>query len=357
LIRSKLATLPKWAALSAASAFMAWLFELISLPAALFLGPMIAAIGFGVAGAKMRVARPPYFLSLGIVGCMVAGMIDPGIAGVFARDWFLFLAVIASIVAATSAVGWWMTRAKILPGTTAIWGTSAGAGLPMIVMAESHGGDARLVAFMHYLRVLVVAAVSSVIARFWLGSSAVPPHAVDWFPAISLVPFAETMSLAVVVGYIGHRMRLPAGPFLLPLIVGIILRSMGLLHIELPPWLLAVNFAVLGWSFGLTFDRQILMHALRVLPQILLSIALLIGSCALLGVALAYAADVDMLTAYLATSPGSYDSMAIIAASSRVDVSFVMAMQTVRLFILLFIGPHLAKVVAQLAERPSKPAA
>ena len=41
------------------------------------------------------------------------------------------------------------------------------------------------------------------------------------------------------------------------------------------------------------------------------------------------AIGVDPLTAYLATSPGGSDSMAIIAASTNVDVSFVMAMQTV----------------------------
>ena len=42
-------------------------------------------------------------------------------------------------------------------------------------------------------------------------------------------------------------------------------------------------------------------------------------------------AGVDPLTAYLATSPGGSDSIAIIAASTNVDVSFVMAMQTVRM--------------------------
>ena len=43
------------------------------------------------------------------------------------------------------------------------------------------------------------------------------------------------------------------------------------------------------------------------------------------------ARGVDPLTAYLATSPGGSDSIAIIAASTNVDVSFVMAMQTFRM--------------------------
>ena len=57
-------------------------------------------------------------------------------------------------------------------------------------------------------------------------------------------------------------------------------------------------------------------------------------------------AGIDPLTAYLATSPGGVDSAAIIAASSKVDMSFVMAMQSVRLLIVIFIGPALSRWIA-----------
>ncbi len=55
-------------------------------------------------------------------------------------------------------------------------------------------------------------------------------------------------------------------------------------------------------------------------------------------------AGIDPLTAYLATSPGGADSVAIIAASSgQVDLSFVMAMQTARLVVVLALGPFIAR--------------
>ena len=54
------------------------------------------------------------------------------------------------------------------------------------------------------------------------------------------------------------------------------------------------------------------------------------------------------LTAYLATSPGGADSVAIIAASSsHVDVPFVMAMQMARFILVLLVGPALARAVAR----------
>ena len=95
---------------------------------------------------------------------------------------------------------------------------------------------------------------------------------------------------------------------------------MGLLVVTLPPWLLAGVYTVLGWTIGLGFTRAILMHAYRALPQVALSIFILMAVCAGLAFVLVRGAGIDPLTAYLATSPGGMDTVAIIAASSNVDV-------------------------------------
>ena len=148
-------------------------------------------------------------------------------------------------------------------------------------------------------------------------------------------------------GAIGVGLRIPAGALLLPMIVGAVLEAMGLVTIILPPWLLALSYAFLGWSIGLGFTREILGHASRALPQVLLAIFAMIGVCGLLAVLLVYAAGIDPLTAYLATSPGGMDAVAIIAASSNVDIAFVMALQTLRFIIVLITGPPLARFIAQ----------
>ena len=56
----------------------------------------------------------------------------------------------------------------VVPGTTGVWGSSPGAASAMVVMADAFGADARLVAFMQYLRVVCVVVVASLIARFWV---------------------------------------------------------------------------------------------------------------------------------------------------------------------------------------------
>src|SRR6185369_5192645 len=102
----------------------------------------------------------------------------------FLKDWPLFLSVVVAIIAMSTGLGWLMTRMQVLPGTTAVWGTAPGGASVMMVMSASFGADPRLVAFMQYLRVVLVAAVASLVARFWLGlPGAVVPDP-PWFPAV-----------------------------------------------------------------------------------------------------------------------------------------------------------------------------
>jgi membrane AbrB-like protein len=92
----------------------------------------------------------------------------------------------------------------------------------------------------------------------------------------------------------------------------------------------------------------ILRHAARALPQIVASILILIAMCGGLAWLISRTLGIDPLTAYLATSPGGMDSIAIIAAASHdVDISFVMALQTVRFLIVLLLGPGIARLVAR----------
>ncbi len=60
----------------------------------------------------------------------------------------------------------------------------------------------------------------------------------------------------------------PAGAFLVPLVGGIVLTHLGWIVIELPTWLLAASYALVGWNVGLRFTRPLLIHAARALPRI-----------------------------------------------------------------------------------------
>jgi uncharacterized protein len=340
--------LTQWLALLVASAAIGALLEWLRVPAALLLGPMLAGIAIASAGATARVPDWGFLLAQGIIGCMIAKMAPLSIAGEMLSRWPIFVFGVLAVIAVSTCLGWWMTRMHILPGTAVLWGSSPGAATAMIVMAEAHGADARLVAFMQYLRVAVVAAGASVVARLWnLNTSHAGPHIV-WFPPVAWVSFAETLVLAVVLPLVAQKFNIRSGGFLLPLVAGLLLSHLGWLNIELPPWLLLLSYAVIGWSIGLRFTQSLLVHVARAFPRVLACMVILILLCGALAALLVFTAGVDPLTAYLATSPGGADSVAIIAASSKVDVPFVMAMQTTRLVAVIFLAPIITRYIAEL---------
>ncbi|MDB5523674.1 MAG: rane protein AbrB duplication [Rhizobium sp.] len=345
----------RWTGLLVVSAILFGILELAHLPAALLLGPMLAAIAFAATEKTVHVSNRLVSIAQAMIGCMIAKSIPLSIFGEMARDWPIFLAGVVSVIAAAVTLGWLLARFHVLPGTTAIWGAMPGGASAMVIMSESFGADMRLVAFMQYLRIVCVAIAASTISRIWVSKTGVPLPQTIWFPSIEWLPMAETAALIAGCILLTKWFRIPAGIFLLPLILGVILQNTGIVHIELPPWLLAASYALVGWTIGGRFSRDILAHAMRALPQVIGSILALIAICGGFAVILVYVADVDPLTAYLATSPGGADSVAIISASSHVDVPFVMSMQLARLLMILLTGPALARLVVKWSRLSDEP--
>lgn len=340
----------QWFVLVAGSLVLLALLELIHLSAALFLGPMFAAIAVAAYGGQLNVWRPAYLLSQGMAGCLIARGITPEILAEIVRDWPVFVSCIVSVILFSVALGGVLARLEVLPGTTAVWGSAPGAATAMTLMSEAYGGDLRLVAFMQFLRVVLVAFVASIVARLWVGQTGAPP-AIPWFGGAAPAQLAATLAIGTVGALVGVALKLPAGAMLVPLAAASVLSASGLVVITLPKWLLAISYAVLGWGIGLRFTHETVVYAARVFTKVAASILLLIVGCAGLAYLLHALTGKDALTVYLATSPGGADTVAIIAAGAHVDLPFIMAMQTGRFLLVLFFGPSLAKAVARWAVR------
>ncbi|WP_045392369.1 AbrB family transcriptional regulator [Falsirhodobacter sp. alg1] len=337
----------RWAVLLALSAVFGMLFWLAHLPAAYLLGPMIAAIVVAVAGGAVKIDKRGALVAQASVGMMMAGSIPPDIMDEISKDWLLFVLGTLSVVAAAGVLGLSITRARIFPGTTAIWGSSPGAATVMVLMSESYGADMRLVAFMQYVRVVSCAAMAMLLVRL-IG---VPE--LDTVPAVArtvpVLPSLATFGAALVCAFAAPRLRLPGGALLTALIVGLGLSFSGLLEVVLPAWFLSICFAVVGLSVGMRFTPEVVRHAASAFPRVMMSVIILIATCGVFALALVVFADVDPLTAYLATTPGGADTVAIIATSTDVDVPFVMAMQIARFLFVVLTAPALARYLSRRA--------
>lgn len=338
----------RWGWLLLVSVAFSTVLELLGLPAALLLGPMITGILFSLNGSALRIGKPGFYVAQTMIGCLVAHSLETEVISDFIARWWLYLSVTLLVLVIAAAQGWVLARRQMLPGTTAIWGTPPGAASVMVILSESNGGDPRLVAFMQYLRVLLVAGAASVVAAMTLPEAEVSVTSpAYWFPPVDWLALFETLAIAAVGGWLGLRLKIPGGALLIPLALGATLTLSGALTLELPPWLLAMSYTLLGWRIGLGFTRAVVRYAMRAFWRILFSILLLMLLCGVLALGLVVFFDIDPLTAYLATSPGGLDSVAIIAAASQVDVGLIMTFQTLRFMLVLVVSPMMARALAK----------
>ena len=338
----------RWALLMLVSAVLSAALLALHMPAAVLLACMVCAIVFALRGTTLTFPRRPFDWGQGVLGCLMAQSLHPEALSAVAARWPAVLGVTLLLFAASTALGWWLMRKQVMPGTTAVWGMTPGAASAMVVMAEEFGADVRLVAFMQYTRVVVVTLAAALVSRAFVGPLSGAVAATDWLALGDPAALAWTAALVLVGPWLAHRFALQGGAIVLPLVGSVLVQLVFDTAPALPPLLLAAAYAAIGWSVGLRFTREVLLHALRALPMVLMAIVLLMLVGVMSGAALVIFTGLDPLSAYLATSPGGVDSIAVIAATSTVDTSFVMVMQLARFLVVLLAGPLTCRWLARL---------
>ncbi|MCL2449564.1 MAG: AbrB family transcriptional regulator [Polyangiaceae bacterium] len=336
------------------TAALVGLLYIAGLPAAFLLGAMAAAMIHAGRGRALQLPDWLFMFAQAVVGCLIARSFTLALFRAIAQHAALFLGVTLSVLLIATVVGLALARLRVLPGSTALWGSFPGAATVMVLLSGSFGADMRLVAVMQYLRVVVVAVAASLVGRLWGLSGGAVRHP-PWLSPIAWPSLLGSLAIVFVGGFVGPRVPVPAGALLLPMVLATALQDVGWLHVELPQLLLVASYVVVGWAIGLRFTRDSFRVAARALPGVVGTVATLVAACAGIGWALARIAHLDALTAYFATSPGGADSIAIIAAGTPVNIPFVMAAQMGRFLAVLLLGPTLAKRAAQLTGIAHKP--
>ena len=346
----------KWAALVAVSIAVAAIAQLLHVPAAWLIGPMVTAIVMAVRGFGRTVSPQGFLAAMALIAVTVSQTISTPILIQLAHLWLPITAVVACSVVAAGVSAWLLARYSPIDPATAAWGSTPGGASTMTLLAAAYGADARLVAFMQFLRVTLVVLTASMVSKLLLGGHVPTPHPVTAAGPFQPIAFVETIGVALVAGLIGRYSRVPGGQFLVPLILAGVLHATGFFHPFMPVWLLDAAYATVGISIGLLYDRSTLVFALRMLPIIALSTVVLIVLSAASGMLLVPLAHTDLMTAYLATTPGGLDSIPVIGIDVGANLPLILAAQTTRVFAVVFLGPPLAKLIIRLAER-HKPAA
>ncbi len=346
----------EWLALLAAAAGGALVLDRAGLPAPWLIAPILVAIVAAVGGlVALRVPRPAFVAAQATIGMLIAQTFTPPVVASIAQSWAIMLVVVATTIVAAAVAAWSLARWGSISAPTAAWGSSPGGASAMTAMSAEFGADPRVVAFMQYLRVTVVVLSASAVSRALLGHAALVHSLVPgtWsgvgVSRGDVLALFETIAVAAFGALVAVRLKVPAGAVLGPMVLGAILHGAGAVRIALPPVALDAAYLTIGLSIGLLYTQATVRYVLRLLPQLLAATVVLVLLCCLSAALLVTVLHVDPLTAYLATTPGGIDSVTAIALGSGANVPLVLAIQALRLFVVLLTAPALAKLIARSA--------
>jgi membrane AbrB-like protein len=114
-----------------------------------------------------------------------------------------------------------------------------------------------------------------------------------------------------------------------------------------PPAILGAAYLVLGLQIGSQFDATVVEQLKRLGFFVVLSNFFLLGVSVVLAIGLMPLLKIDLLSAYLAATPGGLDSVAAMATDLRADAALILAVHSLRLISVLIVGPFLVQIVAR----------
>ena len=268
--------------------------------------------------------------------------------------WVAVVLVSAGTLAITIGAGVLLARIASVDRATASLGMVAGGASGIVAMADGLGADDRLVAFMQYLRLAVVVLFTPVIVAIAFpghvaGGGGVAHESLLGTPGGWLM----TVAIAAAGALAGPFLRLPAAAFLGPTVLAAVLTLTGVIdQLAVPPLAREVAFAAIGLYIGLRFERETMRQIGRLIGPVLISIVVLIAASFALAWVLEAAADVPLLDAYLATTPGGLYAVLPIAFGSGADATFVLAVQTLRILVMVLAAPLLVRLLLR-AQPPA----
>jgi membrane AbrB-like protein len=331
-------------------------FALLGLPSPVLFGALVGGLVHAVS-AESPVDLSPGLFRLGqsLVGATIGALVDLPTLTRLGDDWPSVLLVTGGTLAISLLAGRALALRRDVSVTTGVFAMVAGGASGIVALSRELGADDRVVTVVQYLRVLLVLLAMPVVTALLFhpatGVGALTQPATRWGADLTFV------TVAVGVGVLLTRVvRAPAMALLGPMLIAVaVSASGGLGEVTVPGVVESLGFALIGVQVGLRFTRASLVAIGRLLPLALTLMALLIAACAGLGVLLSAVTGVDRLTAYLATTPGGLFAVLATAADSGSDVTYVLAIQVIRLFSMLLVAPLLARLLTP--RRPPPPRA
>ena len=347
-----ISTATRWIALIVLTAAVTAAMAAAAVPSPALFAGLLVATALALAGrGPATVPQPATTAAQAAIGVVIGLLARPETLTGLATDWLPVLLISLATLAVSMAAGLLLGLRRGVTPLTGMLALTAGGASGLVAVTRNLGGDERLVAVVQYLRVGIVTATMPLVAALAYGAAAgagpapVGPVGPPWWYGLVLLVVCAGVGVPLA-----RLTRMPAGGLLGPMLVAIALNLAGVADgASVPAVVVELAYAVIGWQAGVRFTRASLRTVLGALPAALGLIVAIVAACAGLGVLLSALTGASLLDGYLATTPGGVYAVLATAISSGSDVTFVVAVQVLRVIVMLLVAPALAR----LARRSS----
>jgi membrane AbrB-like protein len=311
-------------------------FAASGLPLPWLLGALAATTAASLAGLELRVPEQLRRPMIAVLGAMLGASFAPErLEG--ALGWLPSLAALpAYVVLVGGVIFLYLRLCSAFDPISAFFAATPGGLSEMIALSDQLGGDQRRVSLVHGARLLFIVSTIPFVARIFGYQPAPRPS------GLSILVAPGDLALLAALSGLGYllarRLRLPAAPFVGPLLGSAAAHLAGWIETQPPYLLMACAQLVLGSAVGARFTGT---------PLALIGRTLLLGAGAtalMLLITLAFGAALHPLTGHsltlllLAFIPGGLTEMSLIALAMGVDPAFVVTHHSVRVFLVVLIA-------------------
>jgi membrane AbrB-like protein len=351
-----------WAGIAAGTLAGGLVLDAVGLPSSYLFAALL--VGLAIALARPGEVAVPANVFRGaqaVAGVSLGAYLESDALRALASSWLPVALVSFATLGLSLLCGAVLARTTALDPATAALGMIAGGASGIVGMSGELGADDRLVAFMQYLRVLVVVLLTPVgIAVLFGGqhgggSGTVP--ATDTFG--DPLEWVLTVALAGFGAVAGIRARVTAGVLLVPmLLTGVLVLTGALGDFAVPGLLSQTAFSLIGLRVGLSFTVGTVKLLGRLVVPVLGMIAFLLVASFGLAALLAATTPATLLDAYLATTPGGLYAVLAVAFGAGANTTFIVAVQTLRVIAMVLLAPLAVRVMLGrgAGRRSSRPA-
>lgn len=328
-----------WAAALAIGSLGGTAFRWIGTPLPWLLGGMVAtavAMGFGlrVAGRPLSFPQGPRMAFITIIGLAIGGSAEPGMWAQVG-DWWRSLASVGIFVLLAQVANYQLFRRVAgYDRPTAFYCANPGGLIESLQLGEEAGGNVALLTVQHFSRIALTVTLVPLIYWALRGEAVGSAAGVvlgDASAPIGLGDIAILAACAVLGGWGGRKIGLPAAVITGPVVLSTLVHGLGWTEAVPPAWLISVAQLVIGVGLALRFGGMTRRLLVQGIGMGALSVGIMLSIGAGLAWALSLTGEHPFQVLLMCYAPGGVVEMGLIALSLGVSPIMVTLHHIVRI--------------------------